>query len=582
MPRRCASGSRNSPARSNRCDEPAVTGHDEGPASGAAPAVEMQRLHGASILFHWFALLRSGLFPLVLVALQSRTRGGDWLLYGVGGLLVLFAAGSIARFLFTRYGLGPDAFLFRSGVFARQSRVIPYDRIQSVNVRQSALQRLLRMGELHVETATQGSAAEVVLRVLRWRDAQSLREHLVAERRGALGAREAPASDATQGAAGAPVEEAAESTVIATVDVEQLMVAGATSNNVGVLLAVLFSGFDRLRSSFFAELDFTGLLAGSLVSVTDAIGASWALALLVLLVIVPLVVASWMVSVAGSVVRYHGFTLERVGRDLRRSHGLFSRVQASVPLRRAQALRFHQSVLRRPFGLGELRLVSAGSAGGGGGASSGGLQVLLPILRRDEVSRFVPVVFPDASLDTLLAAPIDDAAWTRPKPVAAVRIALASTVRVLLVVALVAAVWPEWLGRVAWLLPLVWGLAWMRRRARGIAVVDGHVVVREGGLARTMVILPERKLQLIEVRQGPLQRLFGVATLRLTTAGLGGDADMVDLALAEARSLQDDLTARLPRTLRHVSASNVSASHASVPRVSGPVSLHREVLPDGV
>jgi putative membrane protein len=539
-----------------------VTDRVEALSGTDAPVVTMQRLHGASILFHWFALLRSGLFPLVLVALQSRTRGGNWLLYGVGGLLAVFAVGSLARFLFTRYGLGADAFHFRSGVLARQSRVIPYDRIQSVNVRQSALQRLLRMGELHVETATQGISAEVVLRVLRWRDAQALREHLVAERRGALADRRtvtddtvaSGAADASGTRADAEARASVPASVIATLDVEQLMIAGGTSNNVGVLLAVLFSGFDRLRSSFFDDLDLTGGLLVSLDSVTAAVGASWALALFVLLVLVPLVVASWMVSVAGSVVRYHGFTLERVGRDLRRSHGLFSRVEASVPLRRAQAVRFHESLLRRPFGLGELWLVSAGSAGGGAGGAGagGGMQVLLPILRRAQVSNYVPVVFPEASLGEVLSAPPDDVVWTRPRPVAALRIAMSSTVRVGVLLALIAVVIPDWLGTAAWLLPLGWGLAWLRRRARGIAVVDGHVLVREGGLARTLVILPEAKLQLIEVRQGPLQRLFDVATLRLTTAGIGGDADMVDLDLAEARSLQDDLTARLPRAVRRV------------------------------
>jgi len=101
-----------------------------------------------------------------------------------------------------------------------------------------------------------------------------------------------------------------------------------------------------------------------------------------------------------------------------------------------------------------------------------------------------------------------------------------------------------------WLLPAAWLLAAARWRARGLALVPGYVLVREGGIARTTVIMPERKLQLIEVMQGPLQRLFGVATLHFTTAGSGGVASMVDLPLAEARALSEDLAARLPRSVR--------------------------------
>ena len=523
-------------------------------ASATAAEVKLQRLHPVSLLFNWFALARQFVFPLVLLVLQFRRGRADWVMYAVGGVVLLLVIGSVVRFFSTRFGLSGDALHFRSGALSRQSRVIPFGRIQSVNVQQSALQRLLRMGELHVETATQGSAADVTLKVLRWGDAQALREQLVRERRSALAA-SAVGADPLQAAETATAEPSVvaadplPATVIASLDVEQLMVAGGTSNNVGVLLAVLFSGCERIRSSFFDDLDVAEGVAGSVIAVTSAIGGASAAILFVLLVMIPLLVASWMVSVGGSVVRYYGFTLERVGRDLRRRHGLFSRVEASVPVQRAQALRFRQSLLRRPFDLGELHLVSAGASVGGAGAA-GGRQVLLPILKRERLAAFVPEVFPAAGLERALTMPMAAGGWRRPRPIAAVRIALNSTITLGVVLALLFWWFPAWGWRALWLVPCVWLLAVVRRRARGLLLEHGHVVVREGGLARTTMILPEAKLQLVEVRQGPLQRLFGTATLRLTTAGTGGDADMIDLPLAEARSIQEDLVSRLPNVVR--------------------------------
>jgi len=220
-----------------------------------------------------------------------------------------------------------------------------------------------------------------------------------------------------------------------------------------------------------------------------------------------------------------------------------------VPVARAQALRYHESILRRPFGLGELYLVSAGAAVGRR-PDDGGSHVLLPILRRAELGALVPAVFPTADVRAALEAPLGRAPWARPRAVGVVRLAVNQTLTVLVLLAGLAWWRPAWLGGALVLLPLTWALAWARHRARGLALVDGHVLVRNGGVARGLMLLPEDKLQLVEVRQGPLQRLAGTATLRLTTAGVGGDADMEDLPLDVARAMQDDLQARLARHAR--------------------------------
>jgi putative membrane protein len=540
-----------------------------------AAAVSLRRLHPVSLLFNWFALARQLVFPLVLTLLQLRSGSGAWWRYVLAGAVLLLIVGSVVRYLNTRFGLTRDALHVRSGVLSRQSRVIPFGRIQSVQVKQSALQRVLGMGELRVETATTGASAEVALKVLRWADAQALREQLVRERRSALAA----AVSARGAAAGTPPADASDAaslghdtiaphaapegdeqaTVIAALDAEQLMLAGGTSNNIGVLVVVLFSGCERIRSSFFDDLDVAGGIANSAFAVSSAVGGATAAALFLLIVVIPLLVASWMVSVGGALVRYYGFTLERAGRDLRRRHGLFSRTEASVPVQRAQALHFHQSMLRRPFDLGELHLVSAGASRGGEG-TSGGRQVLLPILRRASLAAFVPEVFPSARLEEALTSPMSRGAWHRPRPMAAVRMALVFTVQWGVVLGLVWWWRPEWAFRMGWLLPVLWALAVVRQRARGLVLVHGHVIVREGGIARTIMILPESKLQLVEVRQGPLQRVFGLATVRLTTAGNGGDADMVDLSLADARSVQKDLVARLPSVVRRSPGTTTTAA----------------------
>ncbi len=564
----------------NAVDANAVDATDSGAAAATdsrGEDVPTRRLHSFSVLLQWLSSLSRSAIPLVVLYLQHRERGGLMLPIIGGAIVALTATWSVLSYLTTRYGLSDDALIVRSGVLRRQRRIIPFGRIQTVNVQQSALQRVFGMAEVRVETGTTGRSAEAELSVLRWADAQALREQLVSERRSALGRKEAASAQAAVGAGvgagvaagvgtvhtanalpgeasdagvhATSVHDSPEPELIAAISVEELMVAGGTSNNIGVLIALLISGCERFGSSFFERMTLPGDLGSPLQALTAATGSVWLFGALFLFIVVPVLFASWLVSVAGAVVRYYGFTLERVGRDLRRRHGLFSRVEASIPVARAQAIRFRQSMLRRPFKRGELILVSAGSATGSDGRAAGP-QHLLPIVHVANVAAMVREVFPDADVADALDHATSSNVWKRAAAVSWLRQACASTLRISALIGVM--VWwrgDAWWG-LAWLLPLFWLLAGLRWRVRGLSLVPGYVMVRQGGIARTTMIMPERKLQLVEVEQGPLQRIFGVATLHLTTAGTGGEAHMIDLPLADARSVQEDLAARLPRTVR--------------------------------
>jgi len=57
------------------------------------------------------------------------------------------------------YQLGPKAFATRDGLLTRQLVVVPYERIQSVRIRQGPLQRLLRLAGVWADTAGAGLTA---------------------------------------------------------------------------------------------------------------------------------------------------------------------------------------------------------------------------------------------------------------------------------------------------------------------------------------------------------------------------------------------------------------------------------------
>jgi uncharacterized protein len=69
------------------------------------------------------------------------------------------------------------------------------------------------------------------------------------------------------------------------------------------------------------------------------------------------------------------------------------------------------------------------------------------------------------------------------------------------------------------------------------------LVVTRGVLFRRLVVVPYGRMQLVDVTAGPIERAFGIATVRLHTASAGTDARIRGLPPKEAARLRDRLAA---------------------------------------
>jgi uncharacterized protein len=82
-----------------------------------------------------------------------------------------------------------------------------------------------------------------------------------------------------------------------------------------------------------------------------------------------------------------------------------------------------------------------------------------------------------------------------------------------------------------------------RYQAWGYAERGDDLLVRRGLLVRRLSVVPYGRMQLIEVTAGPIDRIFGLATVQLHTASASTDARVPGLADAEAQRLRDRLAA---------------------------------------
>lgn len=81
-----------------------------------------------------------------------------------------------------------------------------------------------------------------------------------------------------------------------------------------------------------------------------------------------------------------------------------------------------------------------------------------------------------------------------------------------------------------------------RIRAWGYAERADDLLVRRGVMFRRLSIIPYGRMQYIDVTSGPVERSFGLATVRMYTAAAASDARIPGLAAAEASRLRDQLT----------------------------------------
>ena len=485
-----------------------------------APAGGPRRLHVLSPVFFAAGHVRR-LWPLALLVLARRQL---WLVVAVA--VVLLAVTTLEWYRRT-YALEAGALRLEEGVLARKLRVVPFDRIQQVDLVRKPLHRVLGVATLRVETAGGGGAAEVDLDVVPLGEAQALRSLLLRAKEGAAVAG-GDAAVAAAAEAAAPAERA-----LLRLSVGEVMLAGITGTRAAAVLIVL-GPLSQLSDLFPSLSDWLlGRFNPEAVAPTTP-AAVVAVAVLAVLV--------WLgLAAASSVVTDYGFTLATAGADLVVRRGLLERREAVMPIARLQVVRVDESLLRRALGLASIRIQSAGRSGGADDTAS---RLTIPVLPRAEVNRVLGELLPGAApVPGLLAPP----------PVARGRAVRRSVLRAApLTAALAVALWV--LSRPAapvalLLVPLavLGGLAAYRNL--GHARRDGFLYARQGVAIRVTTVVPVAKAQSGSVRSSLFQRRAGLATLHVDVAGGSATPRVVDESEGTAEELLQVVLGRSPGVL---------------------------------
>ena len=264
----------------------------------------------------------------------------------VPGLVIgfVFTLQRTVGWWFRTYAVTDSAVTLDEGIFQRRHRVVPFTRIQQVELRQQLTSRLFGIVSVHVETAADAGSTAISLRSLDVPTAEALRDHLLAEQRRVRAG--LPAGARGEGAHWSDAYRAPTRVPLLTQSHRELLAAGVTSSGV-VATAVL--GIPA--AALLAGLNFDGPAALAAFAAFE--------------VGITVVVACF--AAIGSLLGGWGFDLTASDDDLHVTQGLLDRRQHTMPRHRLQHARVTDNPLRRARAARGCR--RCGRAGAGGAAS---------------------------------------------------------------------------------------------------------------------------------------------------------------------------------------------------------------------
>jgi uncharacterized membrane protein YdbT with pleckstrin-like domain len=107
---------------------------------------------------HWSVFLSPGAalvagIVLSVLAAQAEIEWATLAALVLAGLSLLWLIARYAKWYFTNFVVTTDRLIHRSGVFAKQGKEIPLERLNDVSFRKNLIERMLGAGDLLIESA---------------------------------------------------------------------------------------------------------------------------------------------------------------------------------------------------------------------------------------------------------------------------------------------------------------------------------------------------------------------------------------------------------------------------------------------
>ncbi len=344
------------------------------------------RLHPVSIIYDILKRLREFIFPFIGIIVLGG-KPSEWGLYTILGasvlLLVILISGFLSWNYFTFYVVDKELRI-EYGVFVKKKRYIPFERIQSIDFTEGIFHRPFGLVKVKIETAGT-TEAEGELTAISKAVAQDLKRYIIQKKNEQIGSEEVV--EVVE-----PVQQE-----IYRITNKQLAILASTSGGVGVIISAVFA----FISQFEDIIPYKKIYEHIHQFITSGLA-------LISIVVFVLFVLLWLFSLLITLLKYANFTLSKTKDDLIITRGLIEKKQITIPLQRIQAVKITEAMLRQPFQLVGVSIISAGGSFNDLEAAN---VLAIPLLKKKQLPHLLKEMVPEYEYSDQLTPPPKRSVW---------------------------------------------------------------------------------------------------------------------------------------------------------------------------
>lgn len=453
---------------------------------------QRQSVVGVGIIF--IQKLRRAINIFISILVIQFGMKADFTSFWLNGTIGLIFVGLLVAAVLTYrnffFYATADAFIIEKGVLGKERITVPFERIQTVNINQNLIQRLLGVVGLNIDTAG-SSAKELEIAALPKAMAKQIQSFLMESKVIAL--------EEEVGEEETVLKSKNEQKALVELSLRDLIKIGLTENHLrtaGILFA-LISGYFWQFQQYFEDyssqlIEDNSNWLNSLIAMQSFIALAFILGI-------------GLFSIVQAILKFYGLRFYCDEEGVKLESGLLKRVSYQIPENKIQLIKWSTNPLRKIVGFKTVVVKQASSV-----ELNDKLSIMIPACNETHLERILANFFPEQTASAFKSYAAQD--WFRYQ-------------LILLFALLPAALWAS-LGfyeSAFFIIAAIWFIAasplsWMYAKRMRLKSNREMIELQRAWVFPQHIFLHYYKLQSVQFKQNVFQKRRGLAHLVFHTA----------------------------------------------------------------